>query len=1019
MGPEPLQPLVQRSTSVLIIELRRSRSFAAVVSLSTRSDTQLLRFHLPSGRVQFENKRGYDVFDSEADVLDYLSHGETIEVHRGDALIGYAPIGSAAQFLLVKKAKPVATLPGGHVVHMVTESQWLRFSLQDQIQTATSMTHEEAENMAQLSRYSLNNSHFYCETADLTRPFPSSHPVGQPCWEFVWNRWLASSVRSVGLKEHCPQLLQGLVEERDMHDVAGQPFAYTVISRRSRLHPGMRYIARGLNALASPGNELECEQLVWRRSQPHGEPLRWCSHVWRRGTVPIWWGVQLQSGGVGEATISVSSRHPFWGTRRYFRRLQRRYTPLHPGSDGAHPSRSAAKAAESAWASDSDSEDGSSAAPPQPDASLLTPVTCINLLRCSMQRKDELLLSECFSEGVRQARKAGPASASQALRVVNFDWHETTKRLKEKGCVEALWALLKPLLPSVGFSMGTLVSTSDSVMSPSPLLSKSQDAEPAEAVKEAAAPALSSSATSEATSDHGQAVSESAAAHSAPETPAEAEAAKHPLGSSDSDHDAQPEADEAEFAAEDQSAAAPSTSTSGRLVTEWAGPWKMHWQSQQQGVLRFNCADSLDRTNAASYFAAIQVLVEQCRAIGLCVEATPKAAPEPVEPPPRPARPTQPAGPSWGLNIASIHQRLKDEMRERTARATSPTAGLQPSAPPATSAGQAAEADLPPGWEAKIDASGKTFYVDHNTRKTTWSRPPPSDASPAGSISGGSPQGGSPSGSKAAAELPPPDQNGLAHMRIAEYLQPGPEAAGQWGLLGSGVNEVRARMLPELVAGMAEIFLINGDLNSSLYTSSKAMHSAILGLLQRDESSSTAFMGKLSNLSVLVQRRYHNVLSDAARQSVIEMFLGLQMGVHFPSVQLLYTDTSLPLSDESEAEDAPDEPAPSDLLKLCSSSFLTGLTCFGSAAQVASHEALAQSKAAPSSKATDLDISSAAEKGQHSVPKTEAQDAIKARSGPPAACLKGQGSCAEGSQIIRASVLSHEQQPTWHSEAGT
>ena len=46
------------------------------------------------------------------------------------------------------------------------------------------------------------------------------------------------------------------------------------------------------------------------------------------------------------------------------------------------------------------------------------------------------------------------------------------------------------------------------------------------------------------------------------------------------------------------------------------------------------------------------------------------------------------------------------------------------------------------------------------------------------------------------------------------------------------------------------------------------------------------------------------------------MFLGLQMGVHFPSVQLLYTDTSLPLSDESEAEDAPDEPALPDLLKV-------------------------------------------------------------------------------------------------------
>lgn len=46
------------------------------------------------------------------------------------------------------------------------------------------------------------------------------------------------------------------------------------------------------------------------------------------------------------------------------------------------------------------------------------------------------------------------------------------------------------------------------------------------------------------------------------------------------------------------------------------------------------------------------------------------------------------------------------------------------------------------------------------------------------------------------------------------------------------------------------------------------------------------------------------------------MFLGLQMGVHFPSVQLLYADTSLPLSDESEAEDGPDEPALPDLPKV-------------------------------------------------------------------------------------------------------
>lgn len=31
---------------------------------------------------------------------------------------------------------------------------------------------------------------------------------------------------------------------------------------------------------------------------------------------------------------------------------------------------------------------------------------------------------------------------------------------------------------------------------------------------------------------------------------------------------------------------------------------------------------------------------------------------------------------------------------------------------------------LPPGWERKTDNLGRTYYVDHNTRTTTWTRPP-------------------------------------------------------------------------------------------------------------------------------------------------------------------------------------------------------------------------------------------------------------------------------------------------------
>ena len=51
------------------------------------------------------------------------------------------------------------------------------------------------------------------------------------------------------------------------------------------------------------------------------------------------------------------------------------------------------------------------------------------------------------------------------------------------------------------------------------------------------------------------------------------------------------------------------TNASAARLTKMTFKW-------QRGVLRYNCADSLDRTNLASYFAAVQVLVEQCAAAG-------------------------------------------------------------------------------------------------------------------------------------------------------------------------------------------------------------------------------------------------------------------------------------------------------------------------------------------------------------------------------------------------------------------
>lgn len=57
--------------------------------------------------------------------------------------------------------------------------------------------------------------------------------------------------------------LQGAVECSTEVHPSGERYSIALLSRRSRLHPGTRYLARGLNQRAGPGNEIECELIMW------------------------------------------------------------------------------------------------------------------------------------------------------------------------------------------------------------------------------------------------------------------------------------------------------------------------------------------------------------------------------------------------------------------------------------------------------------------------------------------------------------------------------------------------------------------------------------------------------------------------------------------------------------------------------------------------------------------------------------------------------------------------------------
>lgn len=131
-------------------------------------------------------------------------------------------------------------------------------------------------------------AHYFCETIDLTRPFPSDRPVTQPSWDFVWNRWLTASFRGIGLDFVCPPLMQ--VGEARCPHLRGQQRARAAAwvhgPEQCALHAACRPQALG----AAMGSHGLC-RLGWQGGRGVCEACQGCllrdkthareAHAWR------------------------------------------------------------------------------------------------------------------------------------------------------------------------------------------------------------------------------------------------------------------------------------------------------------------------------------------------------------------------------------------------------------------------------------------------------------------------------------------------------------------------------------------------------------------------------------------------------------------------------------------------------------------------------------------------------------------------------------------------------------------
>lgn len=196
-----------QKTSIVVVTLDSGEVYV-IASLFSKADTQVIYIDPTTGILRYNGKSGVDNFKSEREAVDYITNGSRGVCRSsvyGRAILGYAVLGSFGMLLVATKLNTsIPDLPGLGCVYTVAESQWVKVPLHNPQPQGKG----EIKNIQELTELDIDGKHYFCDTRDITRPFPSRMPVQTPDDEFVWNRWLSVPFKNIGLPGHCVVLLQ-------------------------------------------------------------------------------------------------------------------------------------------------------------------------------------------------------------------------------------------------------------------------------------------------------------------------------------------------------------------------------------------------------------------------------------------------------------------------------------------------------------------------------------------------------------------------------------------------------------------------------------------------------------------------------------------------------------------------------------------------------------------------------------------------------------------------------------------
>lgn len=240
-----------------------------IVTPSTEGVTYVFTIDTSTGQFIYSGVPGLDVFSQHRHAVQYIRKKFKAESFKtGKALIGATIEQGYIYIPIVTADKAVATLPNNHTVFEISATEIIKIPIQ-----------KSQKGQSRLNDFQdlIKDRHFYCETYDLTRPYPSTESPLNYDLEFCWNQRFRAPFEKLKCGYVCIVMLQGYMNSCE--EVA-------FIVRRSVLNPFTRLESRGLNEDGAPGNEVECELIFFKQNN------EFATNVWRRGSIPLKWKSQ-------------------------------------------------------------------------------------------------------------------------------------------------------------------------------------------------------------------------------------------------------------------------------------------------------------------------------------------------------------------------------------------------------------------------------------------------------------------------------------------------------------------------------------------------------------------------------------------------------------------------------------------------------------------------------------------------------------------------------------------------------